>query len=88
MVAKTHSGGQSGVVIEGLERFPLLAEVDADVRSGHSQVSAALVKAEILDFIAFLQLDCLEVLQLAQIPQLDAGVLGGRGQIVAVFRKR
>ena len=88
MVTKANSRGQSRMVIERLERLPLLAQIDADVRAGHSQIRAALVEAQVLHLVAFVQLDRLEILQLAQIPQLDARIFGGRGQVVAVLRER
>ena len=72
--------------LENLEVRPLFAEVDADVGAGDRQVGSRVVEAQVLDLVAVVQLDRLEVLQLAQIPQLDARVLRARRrQVVAVL---
>ena len=70
-----------------LEFIPLLAEIDPDIRAGHRQVRAAAVEAEVLHLVAVLQLQRLEILQFPQIPELDAGVVRGGGQVVAVLRE-
>jgi len=44
-----------------------------------------LIEAKIFDFIALVQLNSLEVLQFAQIPKSDAGIVSGRGQVVTVL---
>lgn len=58
-----------------------------DVRSRDSQVSAALIKANVLHLVGLFQLQSLEVLQFAQVPEFDARVLRGRRQVVSVFRE-
>ena len=83
--AESNSGGHGRVVVEDLEVGPLLAQVDANVGPGNGQVSSALVEAEVLDFVSLVELDRLEVLQFTQIPKSDAGVVGGRSQVVSVF---
>ena len=65
-----------------LEHVPLLAEIDPDVRTGHGQVGAAGVKAEVLHLVALVQLQCSEVLQLSQIPELHTAVISSSGQVV------
>ena len=65
-----------------LEHVPLLAEIDPDVRPGHGQVGAAGVKAEVLHLVALVQLQCSEVLQLSQIPELHTAVISSSGQVV------
>ena len=65
-----------------LEHVPLLAEIDPDVRTSHCQVGAAGVKAEVLHLISLVQLQSSEVLQLSQIPELHAAVIGGSCQVV------
>ena len=83
--SEPNSGGHGGVIVEHLQVGPLLAQVHPDVGPGNCQVGAALVEAEVLDFVSLVELDGLEVLQLTQIPESDAGVVGGRGQVVTVF---
>lgn len=39
------------------------------------------------DLKIVVQLQCLEVLQLAQIPQFDRRVIGGSGQVIAILRE-
>ena len=62
MIAEAHARSQCRVVVERLQSLPLFAQIDANVCSGHGQISAALIKAEILDFVAFVQLDGFEIL--------------------------
>ena len=65
-----------------LQGLPLLAEVNPHVLPGHCEVGTGGVEAEILHFITVIQLERLEILQFPQIPELDAGVLPSRSQIV------
>ena len=47
-----------------------------------------MVEAQVFDLVVLVQLDGLEVLQLAQIPELNTRVLSScRGQIVTVLRE-
>ena len=74
--------------LENLEVSPLLAKIDADVRASYGQVSSGMVEAQVFDLVVLVQLDGLEVLQLAQIPELNTRVLSScRGQIVTVLRE-
>ena len=75
IASEPYTGRHCGVVVEDFEVWPLLAEVDANICSGNCQVGAALVEAEVLDFIALVQLDGLEILQFSQIPKSNAGVV-------------
>lgn len=88
VATEAHAGGGGGVVVEHLELLPLAAEVDAHVAARDGQVRAALVEAQLLDHVPLLQLDRLEVLQLAQIPKLDACVLRRRRKVITVLRER
>ena len=54
-----------------LQCLPLFAEVNPHVLPGHCQVGTAGVEAEILHFIAVIQLQRLEILQFPQVPELD-----------------
>lgn len=73
------------MVVEDLQLLPLPAQVHPHVRAGDGQVCAALIEAQLLDGVPLLQLDRLEILQLPQVPQLYAGVLRRRSQIVTVL---
>lgn len=64
---------------------PLFADVDLDICAPQGQVSSTLVKDEGLHLKVVIQLQRLEVLQFAQIPELDRGVVGRRGQVVAIL---
>ena len=63
-----------------LEDVPLLAEIHPDIRPGHGQVGAAGVKAEVLHLVALVQLQCSEVLQFSQIPELHTAVISSSGR--------
>lgn len=56
-----------------------------DIRSSYSQIRAALVEANVLDLVGLLQLQRLEILQLAQIPKLDARILRCCCQVVSIL---
>lgn len=56
-----------------------------DVGSSDRQIRSALIEAQILDLVAILQLNRLEVFQFSQIPELHARIRGSCRQIVAVF---
>ena len=66
-----------------LEHVPLFAQVDPDIGSRHGEVGAARVEAEVAHLVALVQGQRLEVLQLPQIPQLDAAIVSSSGQIVS-----
>ena len=53
MVSETNAHSKSRVIVERLQGFPLFAKVDTDVGTSNGQISAALVEAQILDFVAF-----------------------------------
>ena len=76
------------MIIEDPEVSPLLAQVNSDIRAGDGQIGTALIEAKVLDFIAFLELNGLEVLEFTQIPDPDAGVFSGRSKVVAVLGER
>ena len=65
-----------------LELCPLFAEINPDIGPRHGEVGAARVETEVADLVALIQLQRLEVLQLAQIPKLDTAVVRSRGQVV------
>lgn len=88
VLAEAQAGGGGGVLVDDAQRLPLPAQQHAHVAARHAEVRAAPVEAHLLDAVPLLQLDRLEVLQLPQIPQFDAGVLGRRGQVVAVLGER
>lgn len=58
-----------------------------DIAAGDRQIGSALVEAQILDLVTVIKLDCLKVLQLSQIPQLNAGIICSGGQVVTVLRE-
>lgn len=87
VLAKPHTSGRGSVVIEHLQLLPLPAQINTHVRTRYSQVRSTLVKAELFNRIILLQLNRLEVLQLTEIPELDAGVLSGCSQVVTVLRE-
>lgn len=58
------------------------------IRTGNRQIRSTPIEAQIPHHIVLIQLNCLKVLQLAQIPQLNARIVGGRRQIVAILRER
>ena len=82
VLAKSDPSSDGGVLTNHLQSLPLLAKVDPDVLPGHSQVGAAGVEAEILHFVAVIQLERLEILQFPEIPEFDTGVLPSSCQIV------
>merc|ERR1712096_277491 len=82
---KPHSGSHSSVVVHYLQLIPLFTEIDSDIRSSNSKVGTAGVEAEVPHFISILKPECLEILQLPQIPQLDTGIIGSCCQIVTIF---
>ena len=55
----TSSGGS--MIMRNQQLIPLLTQEHAHICTSYSQVAARAVKAKILDLIALLQLDCLEV---------------------------
>ena len=84
-IAKAHAGGARRVLGERVHGVPLLGVIDAHVRAGTGQVAAAEVERHVAYLVLGVELDGLEVLELAQVPQLDARVLATRGQVVAVL---
>lgn len=59
-----------------------------DICAGYCQVSSAAVEAEVLDLVALVELESLEVSQFSQVPEFDAGVVGRRRQVITVLGER
>jgi len=51
VVAETYTHSKSCVIVERLKGLPLFAEVNANVSTSDSQISAALVEAQIFNFV-------------------------------------
>lgn len=71
----------SGIIQSNVARFLNSPNICA----GDGQVITALIEAKILNLIAIVQLDCLEVFQFTQIPQFHARIIGSGSQIVTVL---
>ncbi len=84
-VAKSHACHRGRMVSKRLHGVPLLGVPDTHVCAGARQIAAAEVERHVAYLVGRVHLDGLEVLELAQVPQLDARVLAARGQVVAVL---